>query len=248
MRWPGRTAIRLYGLVAILVLLVGLIVFRPYINPLINPAVQLMFGKKSTAGRLAEFGDAARSRMRPAFDTAGVAYPPGAVTLVAVKMRRTLTVYAGPSAGALKPVVTYPVLGQSGELGPKLREGDRQVPEGLYRIEGLNPNSSFHVSLRVNYPNAFDLEQAAADGRENPGSDIFIHGQRASIGCLAMGNPAIEELFTLAADVGLNHIQLIITPVDFREPGAEVSLPDAPEWASALYAQIEDALKALHAQ
>lgn len=205
--------------------------------------VQRMAGQYTTDDRLAAFGDAARARMSPAFEAAGVAYPPGAVALVALKASRTLTIYAGVSAGDMKSIVTYPVLGQSGELGPKLREGDRQVPEGIYRVERLNPNSSFYVSLRLNYPNDFDLRMAAADGRTEPGSDIYIHGGTASVGCLAMGDPVIEELFTLAVDVGIEDIKVIIAPDDLRK--GEVVAEGAPPWVGELYGQIREALRGL---
>lgn len=202
-----------------------------------------MAGQFTTGDRIAAFGDTARARIHPAFDAAGVDYPPGEVTLVSFKAARTLTVFAGPSTDTLKPIVTYPVLGQSGALGPKLREGDRQVPEGIYRIEGLNPNSNFYVSLRLNYPNDFDVRMADADGRSEPGSDIYIHGGTASVGCLAMGNPVIEELFTLAVDVGLGHIQVIIAPDDFRE---SIVVPvGAPSWTGELHEQIRAALRGL---
>jgi murein L,D-transpeptidase YafK len=202
-----------------------------------------MAGQFTTGDRIAAFGEAARARMRPAFIAAGVEYPPGAVTLVALKSARTLRVFAGPSTDALKPIVTYPVLGQSGELGPKLREGDRQVPEGIYRIEGLNPNSGFYVSLRLNYPNDFDLRMAAADGRTEPGSDIYIHGGTASIGCLAMGDPVIEELFTLAVDVGVENMQVIIAPDELR--AQDVKVEGAPPWVGELYEQIRVELRGL---
>ena len=58
-------------------------------------------------------------------------------------------------------ICVYPVLGASGVLGPKLKEGDRQVPEGVYRVPELNPNSDFHLSLRLDYPNEFDRAQGA---------------------------------------------------------------------------------------
>lgn len=206
-------------------------------------ALQRMAGQFTTGDRIAAFGELARERMRPAFEVAGVAYPPDAVTLVALKAARTLTVYAGPTTDTLKPIVTYPVLGQSGELGPKLREGDRQVPEGIYRIEGLNPNSKFYVSLRLNYPNDFDLRMATADRRTQPGSDIYIHGGTASIGCLAMGDPVIEELFTLAVDVGVENFQVIIAPDDLREK--VVSPLGAPPWTGDLYEQIGEKLRGL---
>ncbi|NJN46820.1 MAG: L,D-transpeptidase family protein [Candidatus Competibacteraceae bacterium] len=95
-----------------------------------------------------------------------------------------------------QPIKHYPVLAASGTLGPKLCEGDRQVPEGIYRIKSLNPNSAYHLSLELDYPNAFDLRQAERDGRNNPGSAICIHGKAVSVGCLAMGDTAIEELYS----------------------------------------------------
>ena len=202
-----------------------------------------MAGQFTTGDRIDAFGEAARARMHPAFNHAGVPYPPGEVALVALKAARTLTLYAGASPSDLKLIATYPVLGQSGDLGPKLREGDRQVPEGIYRIEGLNPNSNFYVSLRLNYPNDFDREKAAADGRIEPGSDIYLHGGTASVGCLAMGDEVIEELFTLAADVRLKNIRVIIAPD--AECSPESAAERAPEWLPELYGTIRAALKAL---
>lgn len=205
--------------------------------------VQHMSGRKTVGDRLAEFGDAARARMRPAFEAAGVAYPPNAVVLVAFKDARTLTLHGADASGAQRFIATYPVLGLSGELGPKLREGDRQVPEGVYRIEGVNPNSNYHVSLRLNYPNNFDLQKAAADGRLEAGSDIYIHGGTASVGCLAMGDTAIEELFILALDCGIEKLRVIIAPGDLRE--GEVSVEGVPPWTPELYRQIREALRRL---
>lgn len=94
--------------------------------------------------------------------------------------------------------------------------------------------------MKINYPNEFDLKHANAEGREQPGSNIFIHGKAVSIGCLAMGDEAIEELFTLVHDVGRQHTQVIISPVD---PSIQklVVPRDAPEWTSDLYRNIEHA-------
>src|SRR5690606_4961 len=101
--------------------------------------------------------------------------------------------------GVLRFVRALPVLAASGRVGPKLQYGDYQVPEGFYRIEALNPNSRFHLALRVNYPNAFDRAEAAREGRTHLGGDIMIHGSNASVGCLAMGDVVSEDLFVLAA-------------------------------------------------
>jgi murein L,D-transpeptidase YafK len=159
------------------------------------------------------------------------------VALLAFKKERRMEVWAG-SDGAWRFVRAYPILGASGELGPKLREGDRQVPEGIYRVEGLNPNSSFHLSMKLDYPNAFDRKYALHDGRMRPGSDIFIHGKATSVGCLAMGDEAIEELFVLVHDVGVENVRVIIAPTDPRM--TPLNSRGHPAWVDELYRQIED--------
>jgi murein L,D-transpeptidase YafK len=130
-------------------------------------------------------------------------------------------------------------------LGPKLREGDRQVPEGVYRIASLNPNSRFHLSMEVNYPNDFDRAMAAKDGRVNLGGQIFIHGGTASIGCLAMGDAVIERLFVLVARVGRENVRVVIAPgepVGTRFPSA---LVNSVPWAVDLQATILDELRVI---
>ncbi len=118
------------------------------------------------------------------------------------------------------------------------------MPEGIYEIERLNPNSRFYVSMRLNFPNAWDQERAREEGRHEPGSDIYIHGQTASVGCLAMGDPAIEELFTLVVDVGRT-VPVIIAPVDLLVVEQAAPGPDSPPWLPRLYQNIEQALQAL---
>jgi murein L,D-transpeptidase YafK len=142
-------------------------------------------------------------------------------------------------------------LAASGTLGPKLREGDRQVPVGIYEIESLNPNSAYHVSLRLNYPNAFDRAQAAKDGRTNLGRDIMIHGKSVSVGCLALGDEAAEDVFTLVADAGIQNVKVICSPVDFRKraglPRDFQGVPGTFEWTLALYQHIYSEMLALPA-
>jgi murein L,D-transpeptidase YafK len=138
-------------------------------------------------------------------------------------------------------VRNYEIRRASGEAGPKLREGDGQVPEGLYRIDGLNPNSSYHLSLKINYPNEFDRQQASIDGRTQLGGDIFIHGREVSIGCLAMGDDAIEELFVLAHRVGKENISVLLAPRDFRQ--RPISGSAGVAWVDTLYSQVRQELK-----
>ena len=90
---------------------------------------------------------------------------------------------------------TYPVAAASGMPGPKLAEGDGQVPEGFYHAGNgsLKPDSAFHLAINIGYPNAYDR------AHKRTGSFIMIHGRAASIGCLAMTDPKIEEIYTLAA-------------------------------------------------
>ena len=194
-------------------------------------------GGRTVAQVIETVGPRVRPKLRAAFRGAGCRYPPRELSLVAIKDERRLEVWTTDRAQRWRRVSEYPILGASGGPGPKLREGDGQVPEGVYRITALNPNSAFHLSMRVDYPNAFDRRMAAAEGRANLGGDIFIHGGRASIGCLAMGDPAIEELFVLVHDAGLPRSRITIAPSAHPRPG-----PELPSWTPQLYARIREDL------
>lgn len=167
----------------------------------------------------------------------------GPLSIVVFKDERRLMVFEkDPMGSGVEMLVEYPVLGLSGRLGPKLKEGDLQVPEGIYEIEWLNPNSRYHVSMRLNYPNAFDQEKAKLDGRTKLGGDIMIHGSNGSAGCLAMGDEAIERIFLL---VGRNHgrCRVIVAPTDLRV-NAPPNNPGLPPWAPELYNNLRAALQA----
>ena len=98
-------------------------------------------------------------------------------------------------SGKFKLFRKFKIAACSGNLGPKLREGDRQAPEGFYYVTPLrmNPNSRFHLSFNLGYPNTYDR----AHGRT--GSSLMIHGNSVSIGCFAMTDSKIEEIYVLAA-------------------------------------------------
>jgi len=118
------------------------------------------------------------------------------VFLRGFKEERDLELWMQPAPGEpFVKVDSYPIAAASGRLGPKLAEGDRQVPEGLYAFgkRHLNPNSRYHLSFNIGYPNAYDRHH------QRTGSFIMIHGNRVSIGCLAMTDPKIEEIYTLCA-------------------------------------------------
>lgn len=191
--------------------------------------------------RLVEFSPAVEPRLRKACAAAGVAYPPNSLVLVGLKRERELRAYAPNDRGEMRFIRGWPVLAASGGPGPKLREGDRQVPEGIYAIESLNPNSRFHVALRVDYPSAEDLQCAKLDGRpiDSLGGDIMIHGSDVSVGCLAMGDQAIEEIFTLAAASGVKRAELLLCPS--AEPLAHVRT-GTPLWLAARYRLLSERL------
>lgn len=197
-------------------------------------------GSRTVEDRLREFGARTDPLWRGRCEKAGLPYPPARVRFLALKAEKRLEVFAASEEGPWTFLADYPILAASGVAGPKLREGDRQVPEGLYDIPSLNPNSRFHVSLRVGYPSAEDVEQARAEGRTRLGGDIMIHGGAASIGCLAMGDPAAEELFTLAAR---RKASILILPLDFRSGAADP--PGQPAWMARRYASLREHAGAL---
>lgn len=122
---------------------------------------------------------------------------------------------------------TYPICKFSGVLGPKEAEGDKQAPEGFYLVgvNQLNPNSQFHLSLNLGYPNAYDR----AHGRT--GSALMIHGGCASTGCFAMTNPGIEEVYLLVDNAmrnGQEYVNVHIYP--FRMTPENMTRHAASKW------------------
>lgn len=201
-------------------------------------------GEYSVGDRLNQYGEIARARLEPDFKRAGVKYPPRELVLVGLKKEMLLQVYAYNS-GKPRFIKSYQILASSGKLGPKLMEGDRQIPEGIYKITFLNPNSSYHLSMRLDYPNQFDQTMAQEDGRENLGGDIMIHGSDVSIGCVAIGDEASEDLFVLAADTGMDNIKVILSPCDFRKTKLSGKDLELQKWTDKLYNEITRELKSL---
>ncbi|MFY7697230.1 MAG: L,D-transpeptidase family protein [Legionella sp.] len=176
------------------------------------------------------------------FKKANVTYPPKDIALLAFKKERNIQLWARNANRSWHYVHSYPLTAFSGRLGPKLKEHDRQIPEGIYRLTSFNPFSSMHLSIMINYPNHFDRLQASKDGRKKLGGDIFIHGKSLSVGCLAIGDKAIDQLFLLARRVGLSHIKLIIAPNDLRKSKPATNSFAQPRWLPELYKQISKEL------
>jgi len=121
----------------------------------------------------------------------------------------------------------YFICAYSGYLGPKLQEGDRQAPEGFYRVKKhqLNPNSKFHLSFNLGFPNAYD------QAHERTGSFLMVHGDCVSDGCYAMTDEKIEEIYTLveaALQKGQEYVQVHAFP--FRMTDINMALYGNSEW------------------
>ncbi len=146
-----------------------------------------------------ERADAAAARVRPDLerDLARVGLHLGdPVFIRAFKEEKLLDFFIRNRAtGKFDLFRTYPIVAASGGLGPKLAAGDRQVPEGFYVVPpaAMNPDSRFHLAFNIGYPNEFDR------AHHRTGSAIMVHGDRKSIGCLAMTDEKIEEIYTLCA-------------------------------------------------
>ena len=135
-------------------------------------------------------------------------------------------------------VMNVPILAASGGAGPKIKEGDCQVPEGIYKIDVLNPNSSYYLSMRISYPNETDRKRSKARGVTELGGDIYIHGKAASIGCLAIGDDKIEDLYFLANRADLKKTKVVIAPapkVDYEK----INDKEIKQLYQSVYAQID---------
>lgn len=134
----------------------------------------------------------------------------------------------------------YTICKKSGSLGPKRREGDRQVPEGFYHIDLLNPSSQFHLSLHINYPNPADL---ILSDPEKPGGIIYIHGKCATIGCLPMQDGPIEELYVLCVEAmnsGQSTIPITIFPFSPNLSNLKKESSSQPKSTLQLWEDLKD--------
>jgi murein L,D-transpeptidase YafK len=143
----------------------------------------------------------------------------------------------------MKRIATYKICRMSGEVGPKRREGDYQVPEGFYRIEYFWPDSQFYLAGKVSYPNALDRQLGGA----TPGGDIMLHGGCASIGCISMSDERMEELFVMGTSVASRgeKVEMHIFPTrDIRGLIASGQMPQH----HAFWANLAEGLEAFEAQ
>ncbi len=150
-------------------------------------------------------------------DLSAVGLSLGAAVFIRIyKQSELLEVWVEHESGSFKLFRTYPICYFSGHLGPKLKEGDNQSPEGFYFVKPgqLNPWSQFHLSFNLGYPNAYDR----AHGRT--GSALMVHGSCVSVGCYAMTDAKIEEIYSLmvaAFTAGQPFIRVHVFPFVMNE-------------------------------
>ncbi len=122
---------------------------------------------------------------------------PGAQSFVRIfKEESELEVWKQRDDGRFYHFKTYPICNWSGDIGPKLEEGDRQAPEGFYSINAhlMNPNSKFYVSFNLGFPNAYDR------AHRRTGNSLMVHGKCRSAGCYAMTDALMEEIYGLTRE------------------------------------------------
>jgi murein L,D-transpeptidase YafK len=164
-------------------------------------------------------GDAWRRKgdtLQKQFAAKGLTWPAKYLYIRSFKFDAQLEVWAKNEAKQpYKLFKTYRVCALAGTLGPKRMQGDYQVPEGFYYINEFKPNSTYHLSLGLNYPNASD--KILSDSLK-PGGDIYIHGSCVTVGCIPLTDNQIEELYLLAAyaqDGGQDFIPVHIFPIRY---------------------------------
>lgn len=224
---PGEGVMRIRVFIvagAVVVLVAILAVFG---RSLWHPLYLRVVGRETVASQVARIDAARKAEIESLFTE----WPPRSLTIIAFKRERICELWE-PG----RRVAAFPILAASGGPGPKLRAGDRQVPEGVYDLESLNPNSAFHLALRVGYPNASDRAQAVRDGRDDPGGDIMIHGGSSSIGCIAIGDPGIEVVFKAAAAATATRILIAPQRLAPRDPH--------PAWVADIYRGLYAAISA----
>jgi len=132
--------------------------------------------------------------LKKEFAACGLSYPPQHIFIRILKHETELELWVKENS-QFQLFKTYPFCYASGQLGPKRKQGDLQVPEGIYYIDRFNPASQFYLSLGINYPTTEDKKLAYPN---DPGGDIFIHGNCVSLGCVAITDDLIKEVYWLA--------------------------------------------------
>ncbi|MCL2325020.1 MAG: L,D-transpeptidase family protein [Proteobacteria bacterium] len=197
MKISKRNIFFLLGIVGLIVLLIGAFTFYRW----------------RTSDRVADARLEKEQLLVENLNKNGLAIDDVHILLAAFKQEKELELYARKKADEVYTLIaSYTICAVPGNLGPKRQSGDKQMPEGFYRIDRFNPKSRFHLSLGINYPNESDKIKSQA---EDLGGDIFIHGSCYTIGCLPMTDDKIKEIYlyaVFARDNGQSNIPVYIFP------------------------------------
>ena len=234
MNKAGYKRAAIIALAGALLIILTLLLPEVWMRYLYNRTIGRFF-RHSVESRLQSFGNEARKRLQ-------LAYQPYQLVIIALKSEKRLELWGQDTNGKPFFIKSYPIIAASGTAGPKLREGDRQVPEGFYAVENLHPNSHFYLALKIAYPSPEDMEIAIAEKRDTKqlGSNIMLHGRGGSVGCISVENQAMEEIFYLAGKLGKENISLLIMPFDFRKNPLPVVQKD---WLQKRYQKLSREVK-----
>ncbi len=154
------------------------------------------------------------------FESKKLAYQGYQLFLRAFKKEQQLEIWVKEAGSTTFTFLhTYPFCSTSGIVGPKRKEGDLQIPEGVYHINHFNPQSNFYLSLGINYPNASDK---ILSDQHRPGGSIYIHGNCVTIGCIPITDDKIKELYVMAVEAknsGQQKIPVHIFPARLSDEG-----------------------------
>ncbi|HEV8081292.1 MAG TPA: L,D-transpeptidase family protein [Chitinophagaceae bacterium] len=187
-----------------------------YITPVISFSQTSYEDYKGTSFKTADIFNKKEYDLKKEFAKKGLVWPAKYVYIRSFKFDGELEVWVkNEIKEQYKLFKIYKVCMLSGTMGPKRFQGDYQVPEGFYYINEFNPNSNYHLSLGLNYPNASD--RILSDSLR-PGGEIYIHGSCVSVGCIPVNDDQIEELYiitTYAKAKGQDFIPVHVFPIKY---------------------------------
>ena len=168
--------------------------------------------------------------LRKEFQEKNLTYPPQNILFISYKAEAELQVWVKENGNNFYSMFkVYDVCQKSGDFGPKTKQGDKQVPEGIYTINAFNPMSEYYLSLGVSYPNISDRKKSTVS---DLGGDIYIHGSCVTVGCLPMTDEKMKEIYLLsilAKNEGQENIPIHLYPFKFNKLTEYIFYKEYPE-------------------
>lgn len=195
--------------------------------------VVLLVSSLALADRVTDARKRRGDDVKALVEKAGLSLPIDEVYLRVFKQERQVELWATSKRnGPMALIKTYEICSASGEAGPKRKEGDLQVPEGFYEVPEFNAVSNYHLALKVSYPNASDRVRS---DQATPGGLIYLHGNCVSIGCIAIRDEPVEEVYLLAVDAKKKPVRIDLFPSRLTRASLDSSdSPHAAFWKELL--------------